>query len=105
MEEREYWPALEYRVSRELAAFAARRKQGLGCDGFIPEDRDETRVWGTVWMLVGGRQERWTFALHTEGVTDWAALLPAENVTGWLSPHPGTRTLVIAPFDAEPDDG
>jgi hypothetical protein len=36
-------------------------------------------------------------------LVDWAALLPAEDVTGWLSPHPHAKTLAIDPLAAYPE--
>ena len=38
MTEREFWTALEFRVSREIQRFRDNRLRFLFCDGFIPDD-------------------------------------------------------------------
>lgn len=79
MKEPDYWTALEWRLSREIAA--TRR----------------------------GTQEEWKFTLilkHRAGTRAdiaWASLLPAESVTGWLTFDPSAKALRIEPSEAIPD--
>jgi hypothetical protein len=110
--ERGFWKALEYRVSREFEGLDDRTLRFMGCDGLIPEQYNlqarEPSIQGLAYCGQSG-QERWQFTLligaSAEGREhiNWAALLPAEDVTGWLSPHPHAKTLVIDPLAAYPD--
>jgi hypothetical protein len=34
---------------------------------------------------------------------DWAALLPDDRLTGWLSPHPDEKRMTIDPLVGYPD--
>jgi hypothetical protein len=96
MNEQTYWHKLEYRVCRELDGVADEQGRIVWCDGFIPEaywlGEDGGGIGGRVWVGFGGRhQEKWAFSLKIgDGVRsrdeiDWAALLPGDGLTGWLS--------------------
>jgi hypothetical protein len=111
--EEDFWVRLEFRISGEFARFADRALRGNWCDGLIPEVYDlagsSPLVRGRAYAGRSG-QERWTFELllgeHTAGATteiDWAALVPADDVTGWLTPHLERRHLKIDPGSAVPD--
>jgi hypothetical protein len=47
-------------------------------------------------LLIGGR-------IGSAADIDWQSLLPADDVTGWLSPHPRDRILILDPLSAYPD--
>jgi hypothetical protein len=110
MDEDDFWPRLAWRIDAELAGFETGRFRSTGCDGIVPDIYDlsapEPQIRGRVWCGRNG-QEQWEFTLllAARSVTDidWAALLPADDVTGWLSPHPETRTMIIEPLAAHPD--
>jgi hypothetical protein len=113
VDESEFWDTLEFRACREMAGIAACRRHGLWCDGFIAEtyslDEDLPCIEGRAWIGKGETQEPWHFTLVlaplaiTTGSPDWAKLLPADDVTGWLSVDFDARRLVIEPAAAIPD--
>jgi hypothetical protein len=110
--EKDFWVALEYRLCREFEGFEDRALRSLGCDGLIPEEYDlqgsEPRIRGTAYCGPSG-QELWEFTLligpraTSPATVDWTSLLPSDDVTGWLSPHPRERKLIIDPHSAYPD--
>jgi hypothetical protein len=110
--EEDFWLALEYRICSEFAGFADEGLRGHWCDGLIPEEydlqADESCIRGVAYCGPSG-QERWRFTLlvgpgaNSAAEIDWASLLPADDVTGWLSPHRRERTLIIDPHSAYPD--
>ena len=96
MEETDFWPALEYRVTREMEGSDLCAARGLWCDGFLPEAREATAegalVRGRAWVgLDGDKQEPWPFLLwlpdryRSTPPEDWSVLVPAEDATGWLA--------------------
>jgi hypothetical protein len=113
MDEADYWASLEYRVCREFAGMPERRLQYLWCDGFIPSeyrlDDPQPRITGRAWICNGPKQAEWEFALllprpfRSRQEIDWASLLPAENVTRWLSLDERTRRIEMEPAAAVPD--
>jgi hypothetical protein len=95
MTEEDYWLRLEYRVCRELAGMEDNALRFLWCDGFIPEmyflDDPTPQITGHAWVGNGPRrQEQWKFtlllhhAVRTHEEITWGALLPPDDVTGWL---------------------
>lgn len=107
MDETYYWGALEYRICREFAGRAERSMRYLWCDGLLPvefllNDR-KPRVVGQTWICSGPKQEQWRFTLllpyrvGSRGEIDWAALLPAENLTRWLAVDPASKCIEIEP--------
>jgi hypothetical protein len=93
--EADYWLRLEYRVCRELAGMEDKALRFLWCDGFIPEqyllDEPTPRITGHAWIGNGPRkQDRWKFTLFLDQAVcnrdeiSWSALLPPDDVTGWL---------------------
>ena len=115
MNEDEFWPRLERRLTQEFSGLDSPRLRFLWCDGFVPEEYrlsgDSPVVQGKVW--IGGqksrRQESWEFVLRlpidTSGreEVDWSSVLPVEGVTGWLSPDPDRKLLEMEPAAAYPD--
>jgi hypothetical protein len=86
----------------------------MWCSGLIPErfdlDGPEPRITGGAFCGRDG-QDRWEFVLllpagtaRTPDAIDWASLMPAADVTEWLSPHPDQKRLVIDPAEAVPDE-
>ncbi|WP_027942668.1 hypothetical protein [Amycolatopsis taiwanensis] len=107
MDQPDYWLRLEYRMCRELARFEDDRLRHLWCDGIVPEAFDlrgeQPRIRGRAWIGDGeGKQEQWDFTLLLDRAAascedlDWSALLPDEDLTGWLTPDLETKTLTIA---------
>ncbi len=113
MTERDYFGHLEMRVSRELAGLRQRELRSLWCDGFIADAfevvGERCRVSGKVWMAFGQqRQELWNFVVYLGSARpreqiDWTELLPAEDVTGWLSLNFETKFMKVNPFVTRPD--
>lgn len=114
MDAQEFWSRLEFRVCREIDGLRRNDFRGLWCDGFLPDAIEFTkpsrRIGGTVWMGWGGStQELWQFLLllpqsiKSEADLDWASLLPANDVTGWLSLDKAPRFMKINPSAAYPD--
>jgi hypothetical protein len=111
--ERDYFGHLEMRVSRELAGMRQRELQSLWCDGFIAEAfevvGERCRMTGQVWMAFGQeRQELWKFIVYlgparSREEIDWTAMLPGEDVTGWLSLDFQTKFMKVNPFVAHLD--
>lgn len=112
MDEQDYWLRLEHRVCAEFTGFSDRTLRAIWCDGLEPSHDDLSIsplcIHGRAWSGPSG-QEHWRFTLvlapgiQSREVIDWAALLPADNVTGWLTPDPSARTLLIEPPAAYPD--
>ena len=112
IDEADYWVSLEYRICREFEGFADERLRRMGCDGLDPEEYDldapEPCIRGRAWCGYSG-QELWKFTLilaptmRSRADLDWAALHPDEDLTGWLSPHPGEKRMTIDPLGGYPD--
>jgi hypothetical protein len=107
MNERDFWVALEFRVSGEFAEMADRSLRAFWCDGFIPttymiEDAVQ-RISGRAWICRGQKQEAWAFTLFfpspvaSRDAVDWSTLLPADNATKWLEPDTERHTLNMYP--------
>lgn len=109
MTETDYWTRLEYRVSREFESMNS-PVRFLWCDGFVPQeylvDDAEPRIEGLVWIGNGRRQDRWAFELmlghQARSLEDvrWAALLPPDGETGWLSVDVDLRRVRIVPSNS-----
>jgi hypothetical protein len=112
VEEQEFWKRLEFRISAEFEGFADKRLRHCWCDGLVPEDYDFSvvppQIRGEAWCG-GTGQERWQFTLvldpgtPTREAIAWPALLPAAELTGWLSPYTDARAMTIAPCDGYVD--
>ncbi|WP_127501969.1 hypothetical protein [Actinoplanes solisilvae] len=112
MEEQDFWVRLEYRISAEFTGFDDKQLRWFWCDGLIPEEYDlagsAPSIRGRAWCGADG-QDRWRFTLilapgtGTRERIDWPALLPGDRLTGWLSPDPEARTMIIDPSSAYPD--
>jgi hypothetical protein len=113
VDEADYWVSLEYRVGREFAGMRENHLRYLWCDGFVPEryllDDRPPRITGRAWICDGPRQAEWAFTLllpnpvGSQDEIDWPALLPPENVTGWLAVDPRGKRIEIEPAAAVPD--
>jgi hypothetical protein len=107
IQEPEFWKRLEYRICAELAGLADRQLRHYWCDSLVPGDYDlaraEPRISGVAWCGRNG-QEQWQFTLITgQQATprehiNWPALLPSDQLTGWLTPDPQNKTLRIDPL-------
>ncbi|GAA3198292.1 hypothetical protein ACFO1B_01880 [Dactylosporangium siamense] len=109
--EDEFWARLERRICAEFQGFADERLRRNWCDGLVAEEFEPVPrpcVRGRAWCGPDG-QEPWAFTLllapgtRSRAAVDWAALLPGERLTGWLSPDPLRRTMTIDPLDGYPD--
>ena len=113
MSEDEFWVSLEFRVCREFAGMSQNHIRGLWCDGFESRrwslDEPRPRIVGRAWICSGPRQAEWDFTLFlphpvaSREEIDWAALLPPENVTRWLSLDFDRKLIQIEPGAAVPD--
>lgn len=113
MDEKYFWGNLELRLCREFAGLPERRYRYFWCDGFDPHnyvlDGPSPRITGRCWICNGPAQAEWEFALLlpmlaiTREDIEWAALLPAENVTSWMSFDEGRQYIEIEPAVAVPD--
>jgi len=112
LKERDFWSALEFRVTRELAGLPRKHRGALWCDGFAPAAywlSDQTpRIEGDAWIGYDNT-EVWRFTLLLPGPlrsrdeVNWESLLPLENVTCWLAMDEPRRILQIEPTAAKPD--
>ena len=112
--EDDFWKHLEYRVDAEFEGSPDRRYRWVWCDGFIPDhpqpDDDPRVIQGVAWIDPGSGQRLWRFALLLPGpitdraAFDWSAVLPPDDVTGWLAPDFAEEYLEIEPAAAVPDD-
>ncbi|MFB9852694.1 hypothetical protein ACFFMR_20160 [Micromonospora andamanensis] len=112
MDEQDFWVRLEFRVCAEFQGFEDRHLRWYWCDGLVPEEYEllaaEPCIRGRAWCGPSG-QEPWRFVLHigrgarTRAEIPWAALLPSEGATGWLSPDPGSKTLLMSPLAGCPE--
>jgi hypothetical protein len=113
MTEAEFWVELEYRLCRECQGLPKRRHQFPWCDGLIPGqylfDESRPRITGVAWFGNDAASDPWEFALLLPpGMTsietvDWAALLPPEDKTCWMSFDERRKYLEIEPGVARPD--
>jgi hypothetical protein len=112
MDEDDFWIRLEFRICAELQGFEDKHLRWYSCDGLIAEDYDlrgeQPCIRGKAWAGPDG-QEPWRFILLVGPATrsreeiDWSALLPDDRTTGWLSPHPERKLMVIDPLSGYPD--
>lgn len=104
---------MEWRICRELAGMAAGRIRNFWCDGITPRAyflaTPTPRIVGTAWIGQSPNTDEWEFTLFIPSAVesldeiDWAALLPADNVTNWLAFDPDSKRLQIEPAAAVPD--
>jgi hypothetical protein len=112
MDEAEYWKRLEFRVCRELEGMRDNQLRFLWCDGFNPEeyltDDGSPRITGRAWICNGPRQDEWGFTLTlprrvaSRDVIDWQTLMPADNVTKWLTVDQKSERIQIDLATATP---
>jgi hypothetical protein len=116
VEEPEFWGRLEYRICAELEGFEDDQLRWYWCDGLVPDRYDRHgghwHISGRAWIETrnkpgrgqrrDSRQEPWTFTLIARhpgdrDAIDWDQLLPSDQLTGWLTPDPASKTLKIDP--------
>jgi hypothetical protein len=112
VDEEDFWIRLEYRICAEFRGFADRELRDNWCDGMDVEEYDlrppRRTIRGRAWCGPDG-QESWRFTLlvgqdvWSREEVDWSVLLPADRLTGWLSPDPQQRSMVIDPLGGYPD--
>ena len=113
---REFWIRLEYRVGLEIDGLRGDDYRGVWCDGFAPEMFQliggRPTITGGVWLGKSGYrggQEHWRFSLllpesiRGEQDIEWAAILPHDDVTGWLWLDQSRRLMKLDPAAAYPD--
>jgi len=113
VDESYFWEALEFRISREFAGMPGRYERDLWCDGLSPSryvlDDSAPRIIGVAWICNGPQEAEWEFTLFLPAAVgsrdeiDWAALLPADNVTRWLAFDVHAKRIQIEPAAAVPD--
>jgi hypothetical protein len=113
--ETEYFGNLEFRISRELAGMSDPKMRRAWCDGFMPDRKfvatdKGCHIAGQVWMTDSvGSQSLWNFVVLLGPVVvpreevEWSQVLPAENMTGWLSMDFENKFMKIKPRGAYPD--
>lgn len=112
MEEDDYWVRLEFRICAELRSLDDQRLRTLWCDGLVAEQYDllspQPCIHGRAWCGPDG-QEPWEFKLLVDPSTrsrtdiDWSALLPSNQLTGWLMPDPQRKIMTIDPLGGYPE--
>lgn len=114
VDESDYWGRLEYRVCHELAGLSHIVGRLYWCDGFVPDqyilDGPSPCILGRAWLVIGSNyDELWAFTLllnrsvlSVEEI-DWSALLPADDVTRWLTVDRKRKQLILEPSIAVPD--
>ena len=114
MTEPEFWNHLARRLCLEFAGLPDRAHRYLWCDGLIPESHTLSgptpTISGRAWIGNGSRrQSQWTFVLklpastHASELIDWPSLLPADNLTHWMSFDENAHHLELEPSAATPD--
>lgn len=111
--EAEFWVRLEFLVCEAFSRHAEKRYRFFWCDGFVPEqyvlDGPSPRVIGRSWICNGPQQAQWDFVLllkhgsSSREAIDWASLIPAEGMAGWVSLDEGRAYVEIDPAAATPD--
>jgi hypothetical protein len=110
--EARFWQSLEFRVCAEFSGFEDAELRHYWCDGLVPDkydlQADEPCIGGTAFCGRTG-QDRWRFILlvgdkvSSAAEINWSSLLPAADMTGWMSPHRTEQILVLDPRAAVPD--
>ena len=110
MDESAYWPALEYRITREFSGMSENELRFLWCDGFLPESYvlqgRAPRITGRAWICEGPKQELWDFTLVLRSETgrqemNWAVLLPHRDATEWIRVDKQSKHIEIEPLAAQ----
>ncbi len=106
--ETDFWQRLEFRLCREMAGNREWAALGLWCDGIRPDtiglNSTPQIIEGKAWVGIGPKhQEEWSFGMvlptrveHRSQI-DWDALLPPDDVTGWMSVDRERRRLELEP--------
>ena len=103
---------MEFRLSRELAGLAVKRKGKLWCDGVAPTAilglESPPRIEGEAWIGVDSQAlSLWRFTLFlprpviSREEINWNELLPLENHTYWLAIDMQRRLLQLEPAAAK----
>lgn len=115
MDQNEYEGSLEFRICREFSGMSDKSLHALWCDGVVLEhfrvDDPIPRIQGYAWICKGDEQEAWWLEIllprriPSRAEIPWEELLPADNVTKWLSMDRSKKLVQIAPAAAIPDLG
>ena len=108
MNEADFWVHLEFRLSAELEGMDDRTLRHWWCDGFNTLHLDTERgcFIGTCWMVDGQKQQMWDFALYLGDEPcdreriNWAALLPDDELTGWVDLDFKRKIVTLRPANA-----
>lgn len=113
MDEPGFWTALMFRVCREFTGMAKREHRRMWCDGFVPEvyelDEEPPCIRGTAWIGDSPNAGPWTFRLilgrryNTVAEIDWLSLLPAQDLTRWMSVDRQRNHIELEPAVGKPD--
>ena len=123
MTESNYFVHLEFRLCSELSGMGDKELRRFWCDGVVPLDfevvEDCARITGWAYLNYHcsprhrHRQEQlqgyWDFVLilgpgiRDRASVDWSKMLPASDVTGWLSLDFKNKLMTIEPLAAYPD--
>lgn len=115
MTESDFWLRLEFRLCREMDGNRDWQRLGLWCDGIYPQvfqlESPEPVIEGEAWIGLGPKgQEQWSFrlvlpqAVEDRAAIAWDRVLPAADVTGWLSLDRERREMKLEPGLAVPDE-
>jgi hypothetical protein len=114
MTENEFFAQLEMRVCGEFEGMQDPALREYWCDGFLNDCdfsvlEDQGRKTGRVWLGKGKSQECWDFILrlgdqaNSRDAISWAALMPAADLTGWLTMDFAHKRLTIDPANGHAD--
>jgi hypothetical protein len=117
----EYFGRLEYRICSELRGMRSKELRRIWCDGCAPRGFEVVegrgRVTGLTWLVFDSPRGKkrphddgqWDLVLLVEtgdsdpSNIDWESLMPATDVTGWLSLDFKNKIVTIDPLSAYPD--
>jgi hypothetical protein len=112
MTEDEFWPALEFRICRELSGMDDKVLSGMWCDGIrgdiVRPEAGPVYMYGTIYIGKTGQtamEFRMTLPDNIASKDDivWSKLMPPEDMTAWLSVDYSKRKLVMIDLSkAEP---
>lgn len=123
MTESDYFGHLEYRICGELSGMRRKDLRRLWCDGVVAtgfeviDGRAQIVGWAFMFYDCSPRERirkeqitgYWDFVLLIGSESrdcasvEWDKLLPAPDVTGWLSLDFDSKKMIIDPLSAYPD--
>jgi hypothetical protein len=111
MTEDNFWPALEYRICRELSGMSDSVLRPMWCDGIrgaiVRREAGPAYMSGSIWIGKDGQTEmQFTMALPDNIASKddivWSELMPPDDMTAWLSVDPRRKHVMIDLSKAEP---